>query len=130
VLVQKLSGAVLAAFAGYVVLGVVGLVLLRAHLAPATALVRAGELARAPVLLAVLGALSYGASFVLWLVVLARVPLSVAYPIAVGVTIAFSTLFAWLLLHEPISLRVLFGLVLIVAGVSLVSTGELTPPPR
>jgi multidrug transporter EmrE-like cation transporter len=127
---QKLSGAVLGAFAGYVVLGVLGLVLLRANLAQAATLMRAGELARAPVLLAGLGALSYGASFVLWLVVLARVPLSVAYPIAVGVTIGFSTLFAWLLLREPINLRMLLGLVLIVAGVSLVSTGEPSPPPR
>jgi multidrug transporter EmrE-like cation transporter len=123
VLVQKLSGAVLGAFAGYVVLGVLGLVLLRANLAPATTLVRVGELARGPVLLAALGALSYATSFVLWLVVLARVPLSVAYPIAVGTTIAFSTLFAWLLLREPVSLRMLVGLVLIVAGVTLVSTG-------
>jgi multidrug transporter EmrE-like cation transporter len=103
---------------------VLGLVLLRANLATASTLVRAGELARGPVLLALLGAFSYGASFVLWLVVLARVPLSVAYPIAVGVTIAFSTLFAWLLLREPMSLRLILGLVLIVAGVTLVSTGK------
>jgi multidrug transporter EmrE-like cation transporter len=124
VLVQRLSGAVLGAFTGYVVLGVLGLVLLRANLATASTRVRAGELARGPVLLALLGAFSYGASFVLWLVVLARVPLSVAYPIAVGVTIAFSTLFAWLLLREPMSLRLILGLVLIVAGVTLVSTGK------
>jgi multidrug transporter EmrE-like cation transporter len=123
VLVQRLSVAVLGSFAGYVVLGVLGLVLLRANLASAATLLRAGELTRGPVLLALVGAVSYAASFVLWLVVLARVPLSVAYPIAVGVTIAFSTLFAWLLLHEPMSLRLLLGLVLIVAGVTLVSTG-------
>lgn len=121
-LVQRLSGVVLGAFAGYVVLGVLGLVLLRAHLATAASLLRSGELISGPVLLALIGVLSYAASFVLWLVVLARVPLSVAYPVAVGVTIAFSTLFAWLLLREPMSLRLLFGLVLIVAGVTLVST--------
>jgi multidrug transporter EmrE-like cation transporter len=123
VLVQRLSGAVLGAFAGYVVLGVLGLVLLRANLATAATLVRAGELGRGPVLFAALGAFSYGASFVLWLVVLARVPLSVAYPIAVGATVAVSTLFAWGLLREPMSLRLLVGIVLIVVGVALVSTG-------
>jgi drug/metabolite transporter (DMT)-like permease len=122
VLVQRLSAAVLGAFAGYVVLGVVGLVLLRANLASAGALVRAGELARGPVLFAGLGAVSYAASFLLWLIVLARVPLSVASPLAVGVTIAFSTLLAWLVLHEPMTPRLLLGLVLIVAGVTLVST--------
>jgi multidrug transporter EmrE-like cation transporter len=111
-----------------VVLGVLGLVLLRANLATAATLVRAGELTRGPVLLAVVGALSYAASFVLWLVVLAKVPLSVAYPVAVGVTIAVSTLFAWLLLREPMSLRLLLGLVLIVAGVTLVSTTTGTAP--
>ena len=121
-LVQRLSGVLLAAFSGYVVLGVLGLVLLRAHLDTAATLFRSGELIRGPVLLALVGVLSYAASFVLWLVVLARVPLSVAYPVAVGVTIAFSTLFAWLLLREPMSLRLLLGLVLIVAGVTLVST--------
>ena len=128
-LVQRLSGAVLGAFAGYVVLGVLGLVLLRANLATAATLVRAGELTRGPVLLAAVGALSYGTSFVLWLIVLARVPLSVAYPIAVGVTIAVSTLFAWLLLREPMSLRLVLGLVLIVAGVTLVSTATSPTPP-
>jgi multidrug transporter EmrE-like cation transporter len=122
VLVQRLSPAVVGAFAGYVLLGVLGLVLLRANLSTAGALVRSGELLRAPVVFAFLGALSYGASFLLWLVVLAKVPLSVAYPIAVGATIAFSTLFAWLVLHEPMSLRLLLGLVLILAGVTLVST--------
>ncbi len=127
-LVQRLSGAVLGAFAGYVVLGVLGLVLLRANLATASTLVRAGEWARGPVLFALVGALSYAASFVLWLIVLAKVPLSVAYPVAVGVTIAVSTLFAWLLLREPMSLRLLLGLVLIVAGVTLVSTTTGTAP--
>ncbi|WP_158545934.1 multidrug efflux SMR transporter [Blastococcus sp. TF02A-30] len=121
-LVQRLSPLVVGAFAGYVVLGVVGLVLLRAHIGTAASLVRSGELLRGPVLLAALGALSYATSFVLWLVVLARVPLSVAYPIAVGATIAMSTLLAWLLLHEPMSVRLVLGLVTIVVGVALVST--------
>jgi multidrug transporter EmrE-like cation transporter len=122
--VARLSAAVVGSFAGYVVLGVLGLLLLRANLSTAAALVRAGELVRGPVLLAALGALSYGASFVLWLVVLARVPLSIAYPIAVGVTLAFSTLFAWLLLREPMSVRLLLGIALIFSGVTLVSTAR------
>jgi multidrug transporter EmrE-like cation transporter len=122
VLAQRLSTVVVCAFAGYVVLGVLGLVLLRANLSTAGALVRSGELMRGPVVFALLGALSYGASFVLWLVVLAKVPLSVAYPVAVGSTIAFSTLFAWLLLREPMSFRLLLGLVMILVGVTLVST--------
>ena len=121
-LIQRLSAGVVGAFAGYIVLGVMGLVLLRANLATAGSLVRAGELARGPVLLAGLGALCYGSSFLLWLVVLAKVPLSVAYPIAVGVTIAISSVLAWLVLDEPMSPRLLLGVVLIVAGVALVST--------
>jgi drug/metabolite transporter (DMT)-like permease len=122
VLAQRLSTEVVAAFAGYVVLGVLGLVLLRANLASAGTLVRSGELMRGPVVLAAVGALSYAASFLLWLIVLAKVPLSIAYPIAVGVTILVSTLFAWLVLRETMSLRLVLGMVLIVGGVTLVST--------
>ena len=56
-LVQRLSGVVLGAFVGYIVLGVLGLVLMRAHLATAATLFRSGEVIRGPVMLALLGVL-------------------------------------------------------------------------
>lgn len=111
-----------AAFAAYVVLSVVGLVVVRANLATAAGLARSGHLASRPVLYAVLGVLCYGTSFLLWLVVLANVPLSQAYPVAVGTTLAFSSVLAWAVLGERMSLRLVAGIVAIFAGVVLVST--------
>lgn len=114
-------GGVVAAFAAYVVLSVAGLLLLRAHLSEAAGLVRDQPLSR-PVLLAALGAACYASSFALWLVVLANVPLSQAYPLAVGATLAFSTVLAWVLLDEQMSPRLVTGVLTIFVGVVLVST--------
>jgi drug/metabolite transporter (DMT)-like permease len=122
VLLESVRGVVVAAFLAYVVLSVAGLVLLRAHLAEAAALVRGGELLSLPVLLGALGAFCYGVSFALWLVVLANVPLSQAYPVAVGSTLAFSSMFAWALLGERMTVRLVAGIVTIFAGVVLVTT--------
>ena len=47
-----------------------------------------------------LGCGLYIASFGLWLKVLSRLPLSTAYPIAIGLTLAFSTAGATMLLGE------------------------------
>lgn len=122
-LATSVRGPVVAAFAAYVVLSVVGLVVVRANLATAASLARSGQLASRPVLLAALGVLCYGTSFLLWLVVLANVPLSQAYPVAVGATMAFSSVLAWALLGERMSLRLVAGIVTIFLGVVLVSTG-------
>lgn len=121
-LLSTVRGAVVLAFLAYVALSVAGLVLLRANLSAAAAGVRAGELLTAPVLLGALGATCYAVSFGLWLVVLASVPLSQAYPLAVGSTLAFSSVLAWLLLGERMSVRLVAGIVTIFLGVVLVST--------
>jgi multidrug transporter EmrE-like cation transporter len=122
VVAGSLRGAVVGAFLAYVVLSVAGLVLLRANLATATSLVRGGTPVSRPVLLAALGALCYGTSFLLWLVVLANVPLSRAYPVAVGATLAFSSVIAWALLGERMTVRLVVGILTVFAGVVLIST--------
>jgi multidrug transporter EmrE-like cation transporter len=122
VLIASVRGAVVVAFLAYVVLSVAGLVVLRANLAEAAGLVRSGSWTSPAVLLAGLGALCYAVSFALWLVVLANVPLSQAYPIAVGSTLAFSSVFAWALLGERMTLRLVAGIVTVFAGVVLIST--------
>jgi multidrug transporter EmrE-like cation transporter len=122
VLIGQVRGAVVVAFLAYVVLSVAGLVLLRANLAEAVALVRAGDWFSRAVAVGFAGALCYGVSFALWLVVLANVPLSRAYPLAVGATLAFSTVFAWALLGERMTVRLVAGILAIFAGVVLVTT--------
>ena len=49
-------------------------------------------------------------------------PLSVAYPLAVGVTLALSSVLAWAVLGERLSTQLVLGIVTIFAGVVLVST--------
>lgn len=121
-MVERLAASTFIAFGAYVLLGVVGLVLLRANLSAAAPLVRNGQLTELPVALSALGALAYATSFGTWLIVLARVPLSVAYPVAVGATLAVSSVLAWALLGEAMTMQLVVGIVMVFAGVVVVST--------
>ena len=62
----------------------------------------------------------YVFSFGLWLLILRAVPLAVAYPAAVGLTICGSTAVSVLLLGERIHLSQAFGIVLVLLGVMFV----------
>jgi len=65
----------------------------------------------------VLGGLcAYGVSAILWLLVLSRVPLSLAYPLVSLAFIAVVVLSA-LVLHEPVSAMRIAAVALIVCGV-------------
>ena len=121
-MVERLPASTLVAFGAYVFLGVVGLVLLRANLSAAVPLVRSGQLAAQPVALSALGAFAYASSFATWLIVLARVPLSIAYPVAVGATLALSSVLAWSVLGEPMTKQLVLGIVIVFTGVVVVST--------
>lgn len=62
----------------------------------------------------------YGASLAVWLAVLARVPASVAYPVAsIGYVVV--ALFGYVFLREPLSGLKLVGLAAIVGGAVLIS---------
>src|SRR6185312_3047009 len=99
----------------------IGLLLVK-HAMP---LVRAdwqsGFAVTASALLLVLGASLYIASFAIWLVILARHELSVAYPTAIGLTLAFSTVGAAVCLAEPLSIVRFAGIILIFLGIFLVT---------
>lgn len=62
------------------------------------------------------GFVLYVVSFAVWIRILARLPLSTAYPIAIGLTLAFSTSGAVLLLGERLGAVKLVGIMLIFAG--------------
>jgi drug/metabolite transporter (DMT)-like permease len=64
------------------------------------------------------GLAAYGVSAALWLGVLSRTPLSVAYPL-VSLGVATVAAMSWLLLGEPLSPRQLGGLLLILIGVAM-----------
>lgn len=61
----------------------------------------------------------YGIGAVLWLVVLSRVPLSMAYPL-VSLGFVFVALLSWGVLGEALPLMRIAGISLIFAGVVLV----------
>ncbi len=58
----------------------------------------------------------YIASFLMWIRILARVPLSTAYPISIGLTLAFSTTGATMLLGERLGALKIAGILLIFLG--------------
>ena len=64
----------------------------------------------------------YAVATVLWLYVLGKVRLSVAFPFY-GLSFVFVPLLAWWLLHEQIGWRTIAGSGLIIAGVVLASSG-------
>ena len=68
----------------------------------------------------VLGLALYGLGALIWLLVLARVDVSVAYPF-VGLGFIVTLALAWLVLNEPIGMSRVLGTLLVGAGVYLVA---------
>ncbi len=70
------------------------------------------------------GSILYILSFGSWLLILSFYPLSYAYPIAIGATLSFSTLFAILFFGESASLLKLAAIATIMAGIGLLGVSE------
>lgn len=68
-----------------------------------------------------LGFLCFGASVLLWLMVLARVPLSTAYPF-VALGIALTVAAGALIFSEPLSIQKIAGVALIMIGIVTVAS--------
>lgn len=66
------------------------------------------------------GFVLYGAGFLVWLWLLRRLPLSVAFPIAAGALIATTVLGGYLFLGESLVVVQVIGIALILAGIVLV----------
>jgi multidrug transporter EmrE-like cation transporter len=70
-----------------------------------------------------LGLTCFGLSAVVWLFVLSKIPLSTAYPF-VALGIALTVAAGRLLFGEPITMAKLFGVILIVVGVTTVAASS------
>lgn len=106
----------IALLTAYVASSSLGLLLLKRSLSRIAA-TNEGMLALSPdTLLMTAGLVLYIASFALWLRILARLPLSTAYPIAIGLTMTFSTTGAVLLLGERLGAIKLAGMLFIFVG--------------
>lgn len=71
----------------------------------------------------ILGFLAYAASFLLWLFILSRNPVTFAYPITVAITLGTTVLLSWLFLGEKVSWMQLLGILLLCFAVFLVGKG-------
>lgn len=82
------------------------------------------------VLWTIVGVAAYAVSMLAWLLVLARYPLSYAYPfLGMSYVLVYAVATHWSALGEPSSPLRAFGTLLVVAGVVLVSsTGEDRAP--
>ena len=60
----------------------------------------------------------FGCAMLLWLLVLQRIPVSVAYPM-LSLNFIFITLAARFIWHEVVSLRHWLGILLIIVGISI-----------
>lgn len=68
-----------------------------------------------------LGFLMYGLSSLVWLFILSKLPLSLAYPlVAMGYVLV--VFFSWLLLREHVSITRMIGVAVICLGVALLAT--------
>jgi multidrug transporter EmrE-like cation transporter len=72
------------------------------------------------------GFLLYFVAALVWFRVMAAAPLAIAYPLVVSVTFIAVTAGAALIWGEPLTVQKIAGLVLILAGIFLVSVGNVT----
>lgn len=68
-----------------------------------------------------IGIIMYGLATLVWIKILSNEPLSVAYPILVSITFTLVTLGAVLIFHETISTHKILGLLVIFAGLVIIS---------
>ncbi len=68
-----------------------------------------------------LGLFLIGISFLLWLFVVSKKQLNVAYPITASVSIVLVSIFSWILFKETLSLIQISGIALIILGVFLLT---------
>jgi multidrug transporter EmrE-like cation transporter len=108
-------------FCIYTAASVAGLIIIKAGLAQPQAGGQAASFLMTPTFIVGIGSLLYIASFLIWLVILGRNDLSVVYPIAVGLTLIFSTLAASIVIGETISPARCLGVLVIFLGILLVT---------
>lgn len=107
-------------FGAYAFGSVTSLLVIKHWLPTTRAAIQAGDLVSMPGLFVCGGAFLYVVSFLVWMVILARNDLTVAYPVAISLTLLFSTIGAAMLLGEPVSAMRAVGIAVIFAGIVMV----------
>jgi multidrug transporter EmrE-like cation transporter len=71
------------------------------------------------------GIFIYGLSFLMWLAILSRTKVSIAYPITIGLTLVFTLLGARIFLNETLGIQAAVGVILITIGVLIGGSNAL-----
>lgn len=108
-------------YAAYTVTSVCGLILIKLYLPSAIQAFQDSGIFRREIIATGAGAALYITSFLVWLVILSRIQLSIAYPIAIGLTLVFSTIAAAILLGEQLNLYRLVGIAVVFVGILLIT---------
>lgn len=66
-----------------------------------------------------LGMFLFGVSFILWLFILSKLQLNIAYPIALSSGVVITTITAWLLFKEYLLPTQLLGIAIVIVGIFL-----------
>jgi len=69
-----------------------------------------------------IGLFFFGVAFVLWVFILSKFQLNVAYPIVVSLNICLIAVISWFLFKESLSLVQILGVVFVVMGIFLLLT--------
>lgn len=104
-------------FVVYVLAASAGLLLFKAWIPEAQQAWHQGNRFAHPVLMVAAGAALYIVSFGFWLVIVARMNLTIAYPIAIGATLVVLALGARLFLGEAVTPMKILGTLLVFAGI-------------
>jgi drug/metabolite transporter (DMT)-like permease len=107
-------------YALYTLTSVAGLAMVKSWLPGVLSARATGDVAWNSLVLVGMGMLLYITSFVIWMVILSRNQLSTSYPVAIGLTLVFTTIVSALLLHETITAPQLLGIGLVIAGIALI----------
>ena len=94
---------------------------MKLHLVPARSSVLSGALLDNSVMLAAVGIGLYVASFLLWLTIVTKLPLTYAYPMSVGITLLATSLLSIFFLAESLRLFRIIGMATILLGVVIVN---------
>jgi multidrug transporter EmrE-like cation transporter len=113
-------------FAIYTAMSVLGLLLIKIG-APALRNLRAGGLQAVtdwlPLIQLGLGSIFYIGAFAVWILIISRVNLTVAYPVAVGLTLSCLTLAGVLVLNETVGpVQLIFAGILLVTRAAPISS--------
>jgi len=67
------------------------------------------------------GMILFGISFLLWIILLSKIPLHIAYPILISLNFSMIAAASWLLFREHLSFFQIAGIITIIMGIYLLS---------